>query len=364
MQNENLIVLEDRSAATGKERPWKDKKERSLKMAEAFQVAGLENKALRMCTCASSLVFNVVEGGLKLAHAMFCQVRLCPMCTWRRSLKIATQNKQIVTIANERRKLRWVFLTLTVKNVQGAELKSTINHMMQSWNRFMGYKRIKDSTIGWFRGLEVTRDTDRVITKERYSKNPKYYKSIGIKPGDKNPNFNTYHPHFHVLICVSTTYFSKKSEYIKQEEWTELWKKAAQLDYRPIVDIRPVKARHTKKSIFEVVSEVENAISEQKAVFEISKYPVKDTDIMNLDDIEESAEIVKILDHALDRKRLIAYGGILKDIKKELGLSDAESEDADLIHVEEDNKDEVAEEIEKVTAYWHYGLKEYVIRQD
>lgn len=283
------------------------------------------------------------------------------MCTWRRSLKIATQNKKIVTVANKRRKLRWIFLTLTVKNVQGAELKSTINHMMQSWNRFMGYKRIKDSVTGWFRGLEVTRDTDRVVTKERYSKNPKYYKSIGVKPEDKNPNFNTYHPHFHILICVSTTYFSKKGEYIKQEEWTELWKKAAQLDYRPIVDVRPVKAGHTKKSIFEVVSEIENAISEQKAVFEISKYPVKDTDIMNLDDVEESAEIVKILDHALDRKRLIAYGGILKDIKKELGLTDVESEDADLIHIEENNEDEVAEEIEKVTAYWHYGLREYVI---
>ncbi|GAA3332280.1 hypothetical protein ACFQDF_25465 [Ectobacillus funiculus] len=57
---------------------------------------------------------------------------------------------------------------------------------------------------------------------------------------------------------------------------------------------------------------------------------------------------------------MIAYGGILKDIKKELGLSDVEGDSADLVHIDE-SKDDVAEEVEKVTAYWHYGLKEYVI---
>lgn len=51
-------------------------------------------------------------------------------------------------------------------------------------------------------------------------------------------------------------------------------------------------------------------------MFEVSKYPVKDTDIVDLDDVEESAEVVKVVDGALQSKRLIAYGGLLKDIKK------------------------------------------------
>ncbi|MDA2627411.1 protein rep [Bacillus cereus] len=357
---DNLIVLSDVRESDGKERPWQDKKERSLKMADAFQEAGLEKKASRMCTCGNVLVFNKEQSGIKLAYAQFCQVRLCPMCTWRRSLKIATQNKQIVEVANERQRLRWIFLTLTIKNVEGQELKGTVKHLMKSWNRFMGYKRVEESNLGWFRGLEITRDKEKKISKKRYKKNPRYYDSIGVKAGDENPNYNTYHPHFHVLIAVPPNYFGKN--YIKQKEWTSLWKKAIQVDYNPIVDVRPVKARNKKKSIFDSIYEIENAIEEQNAVFEVSKYPVKDTDIVNLDDIEESADVVKVVDDALQYTRLIAYGGLLKDIKKELGLSDAEAEDTDLIQIDESQKDEIAEEIQQVTAYWHFGLKNYVLQ--
>ncbi|WP_223254305.1 protein rep [Halobacillus halophilus] len=29
--------------------------------------------------------------------------------------------------------------------------------------------------------------------------------------GSENPNYGTYHPHFHVLLCVPTSYFKKKN---------------------------------------------------------------------------------------------------------------------------------------------------------
>ncbi|WP_162883361.1 protein rep, partial [Serratia marcescens] len=84
-----------------------------------------------------------------------------------------------------------IFLTLTIKNVEGHELKDTIKHLMKSWNRFMGYKRIEDNNLGWFRGLEITRDKHKKISEQRYKKNPRYYDSIGVKAGDENPNYNT-----------------------------------------------------------------------------------------------------------------------------------------------------------------------------
>ena len=331
---DDVEVLSDVSA-TGKERPWKDKKERTMKMAEAFQLAGLEGKAARMASCGNVLVFNVMELGYHLAHAQFCQVRLCPMCTWRRSLKIANQNRQIVELANERQKLRWIFLTLTVRNVEGKELKSAIDHMMKSWHRFIGYKAVQDAVVGWFRGLEITRNTKA-----------------------KSKSFGTYHPHFHVLIAVRPSFFTHG--YIKQSEWADMWQKALQVDYTPITHVEVVKARRTKKNLIEIATEVQNAISEQKAIFEVSKYPVKDDDIIKDFNSKDTPEVVRTLDTALNRKRLIAYGGILKDIKKELGLSDVEGDSTDLVHIDE-SKDDVAEEVEKVTAYWHYGLKEYVI---
>ncbi|MED4631259.1 protein rep, partial [Bacillus pumilus] len=160
----------------------------------------------------------------------------------------------------------------------------------------------------------------------------------------------------HVLIPVKRSYFTGK-RYIKQAEWTSLWKRAMKLDYTPIVHVQRVKG---KKGIdAEVIEkEVRKEMEEQKAILEISKYPVKDTDVIRGNEVtEENLDTVYYLDGALSARRLIGYGGILKDIHKELNLTDAE--DGDLIRIEED-EDEVANETFEVMAHWHVGIKNYI----
>lgn len=251
------------------------------------------------------------------------------MCAWRRSLKIAYHNKLIVEEANRQYKPAWVFLTLTVKNVEGDHLKQTITDMMQGFRKLFQYKKVKSGTLGFFRALEIT----------------------------KNHEENTYHPHFHVLIPVKRSYFTGKS-YIKQAEWTSLWKRAMKLDYTPIVHVQRVKG---KKGIDAeaIEKEVREAMEEQKAILEISKYPVKDTDVIRGNEVtEENLDTVYYLDGALASRRLIGYGGILKEIHQELNLTDAE--DGDLIRIEED-EDEVANETFEVMAHWHVGIKNYIV---
>ncbi|KAE9894384.1 replication protein, partial [Enterobacteriaceae bacterium TzEc051] len=143
----------------------------------------------------------------------------------------------------------WIFLTLTVKNVEGNHLRQTITDMMQGYRKLFQYKKVKTGTLGFFRALEIT----------------------------KNHKENTYHPHFHVLIPVKRNYFGKS--YIKQAEWTSFWKKAMKLDYTPIIYVQRVKG---KKGIDveAIEKEVREAMEEQKAILEISKYPVKDTDVI------------------------------------------------------------------------------------
>jgi len=288
-------------------------------------------KAEKVSDCAECLAFrrDVETGRLRLYQAYFCKVRLCPMCAWRRSLKIAYHNKLIVEEANRQYKPAWIFLTLTVKNVEGDHLKQTITDMMQGFRKLFQYKKVKTGTLGFFRALEIT----------------------------KNHEENTYHPHFHVLIPVKRSYFTGKS-YIKQAEWTSLWKRAMKLDYTPIVHVQRVKG---KKGIDAeaIEKEVREAMEEQKAILEISKYPVKDTDVIRGNEVtEENLDTVYYLDDALSARRLIGYGGILKDIHKELNLTDAE--DGDLIRIEEDD-DEVANETFEVMAHWHVGIKNYII---
>lgn len=260
------------------------------------------------------------------------------MCNWRRSLKIAYQNKLIVEKANATESVTWLFLTLTVKNVEGHELKSTINDMMAAWNRFAGYVKFKKAVKGYFRALEVTKNRNR-----------------------KSKACGTYHPHFHVLLCVPKSYFKKKELYIQQDDWASMWQKALKIDYKPIVDVRKVKPKKEPVDALEVDLSVSKAIQEQNAILEVSKYPVKDTDVIRGDKVtKDNLETVLAFDDALARKRLIAYGGLLKQIHHELNLDDGE--DGDLIAVGEDN-DEIANGIFEVVAYWHVGLKNYVIQE-
>ncbi|MEK5071803.1 protein rep [Sporosarcina sp. FSL K6-1508] len=321
--------------AKGEERDWKGKKKRSILMAKHLEaVEALAKKAERMYDCGNYLVFKMKDGRLKLYQAYFCKVRLCPMCNWRRSLKIAFQNKKIVQAVNEREKVKWVFLTLTVRNVEGEELKPTMDQMTKAWNRFAGYARFKKSVRGYFRAMEVTRNWDK-----------------------ESEWYGTYHPHFHVLLAVPNDYFGRN--YIKQTEWTSMWQKAMQIDYKPIVHVAKVKPKKESPDFVEMEQEVRKTILEQNAIFEVSKYPVKDTDVIRGNKVtDENIQTVKDLDKALAYKRLISYGGILKEIHKELQLSDAE--DGDLIHIDDDS-DEVANGAVDVMAYWHVGLNNYVI---
>ncbi|MDV5129961.1 protein rep, partial [Bacillus amyloliquefaciens] len=101
-------ILEDKTA-TGKKRDWKGKKRRTNLMAEHYEALQKKigapyygKKAEKLSGCAECLSFkrDPETDKLKLYQAHFCKVRLCPMCAWRRSLKIAYHNKLIVEEAN------------------------------------------------------------------------------------------------------------------------------------------------------------------------------------------------------------------------------------------------------------------------
>ncbi|WP_420975118.1 protein rep [Bacillus thuringiensis] len=305
---------------------WDEKKKRNFNISKAYLDAKLEKKFLRVSTCANVLQFQQNQHGQKLAYAWFCKVRLCPMCSWRRSIKIANQNKQIVSIANQREPLRWIFLTLTTgKTVESKHLKNRIEHSMHSFNRFMKYNKIQKVVRGYFRGLEITKSK------------------------------NKYHPHFHVLLAVKPSYFG--GSYITKMQWGELWKKALKSNESVIVDIRTVKANKKYQQLSE------NAVQAfEAALLEVSKYPVKDTEFVK-GNRQENAVTVYTMDYALSNKRLIGYGGLLKQIRTELYFSHTEKKNTGILSLsDQDSTDPAAQQIEKITAYWHYGFRQYIVK--
>lgn len=298
-------------------------------------------KARRLESCAQFMEYTRADDGqLTLHKASFCRVRLCPMCQWRRSLKLGAQVRQVVEQANAAHIMetgapwRWLMVTFTVRNVEGVDLSAAIDRIHKGLNNMAKCKRWRGAVRGWLRATEVTHNTD-----------------------PHSGSYDTYHPHMHMLLCVPAAYFSGKG-YIRQKEWAELWGHYIGADYTPIVDVRPIKPEGGGR--LSDLPAGEQAAAMGKACAEVSKYAAKPADYIVPSDLSLSMSAVQVLDAMLDRRRMTSWGGLLKDIAKRLQLDDPES--GDLVHIDETaSADPVAEELASYVSYrWAVGARDYL----
>ncbi len=316
--NIKIEILKDVNK-DGKDNKWKERKKSTLDLADSYKRIG-SNKYYRVLDCSTFLEFRLaVDNSLKLSNANFCKVRLCPMCSWRRSLKIFGQVSRVMDHVEENYNYKYIFLTLTVKNCYGEDLRDTLDLMTKAFNKMNQRKAFKQAIKGYFRSLEITYNKDE----------------------------NTYHPHFHMILAVNDSYFKDTRIYLTQNDWTELWKSCLKVDYIPVVDVRKIKENKDKDF--------------GKVVAETAKYTVKAEDFLIRDErgnIQENLtdEVVEILDNALHRKRLTSFGFIFKEIHKELNLDD--SEDGDLTNTD---NEELREDLTNIILryQWNIGIKNY-----
>lgn len=238
--------------------------------------AEFERYAERMASCSGLLRFGwstIMETGetrLRLRSAQFCRVRHCPVCQWRRTLMWQARFYQALPkIVADWPTSRWLFLTLTVRNCAIDELGETLTAMNAAFKRMEKRKELSP-VKGWIRATEVTRGKD-----------------------------GSAHPHFHCLLMVSPTWFTK--HYVKQERWIELWRECLRVSYSPNVDIRTIK---TKSG--EVVANVAEQL--QSSVAETLKYSVKP------EDMAEDPDWFLELTRQLHKRRFISTGGALKNV--------------------------------------------------
>lgn len=314
----NQVALPAAEVLTDERFPWRERKMKTVRLADLYERIGYYAYAERARTCATWLQYQVSTGGdRRLSAANFCQLRLCPMCTARRAKKSALKLSKVLDMVEDKTGAMFLFLTLTMKNVSGDELPDALSQLTKGWYRLMDNRQIERSIPGWFRAIEITR------------------KGKG------------YHPHLHAILAVRPSYFSRKSEeYIRQDEWVARWRKALRVDYNPSVRIQVTKAR----------GEVSGG---HAATLEAAKYAVKDEEYIDPKlPIKTACEILKDYTDALHRRRLTAFGGWMKAAAVKL---DAEIEgDGDLVHVEDDTiREDVAELIE--TYNWNFGAGDYIL---
>ncbi len=282
-------------------RKWKERKTMSKQVAMLMRNYD-KSRAEKMYACGTYLKFwRVPDGSLKLHNANFCRERLCPMCQWRRSIKLGVQSDKVYKALNEKG-YRHIFVTLTLRNCKDVDLSHTIDHLLESLSRLKRTTAWKKAIKGTYRALEVT----------------------------YNKESDTYHPHIHMICTVEESYFSG-NDYLSKDKLIALWRRSAELDYDPSVSIEVVKQKPHQTIT--------------SACVELCKYPVKSAEIDNW-------HVLMTIDYALRGRKLIHWSGVVLQMRKLLEMDDVES--GNMIQMDGNALSEKA--LEEVIYVWRYGL--------
>jgi len=179
--------------------------------------------------------------------------------------------------------MRYIMLTLTVRNCSITDLRSTVDQMSKAWQRLSQRKSFP--ALGFVRSLEVTRGKD-----------------------------GSAHPHFHILLAVPPSYFGKN--YLSKDKWAALWQDAMRLDYKPVCDVRIVKPRKDKEPVLVEGMVIPDTIPDpmkvlMSAITETIKYTTKPADM-----VKEKLWLFEMVDQ-MRNVRALALGGIFKQFLKE-----------------------------------------------
>lgn len=172
--------------------------------------------------CSNYLEFLHLKDKTKhISYIESCHCSLCPSCNFFRS---RNNLKNMILILEDffsvpsNCNFPFVFLTLTVPDCAGSDLRNVIKSMNQAFNKFLGYKEIKDSVVGCSRSFEITINND-----------------------EDSESYGLFHPHFHVLLIMKKDYFlfhrcADDDIYMNKLQWLLLWQRALGLHkFRPTV---------------------------------------------------------------------------------------------------------------------------------
>lgn len=302
-------TIADKNEKSGRVTNWNEKKQMTNQFAELMTAAHKKYDAIisegqlhNVQHCADFLLFAVdANNKMRLRQANFCRHRLCPMCNWRRSLLIFGQTSEIARAIYDKHKkdgsgVRFIFVTLTIKNVPATSeaLQAVIGKMNAAFKQLVGKGRngvaasagFRKNLLGYMKAFEITYNHRR----------------------------KEFHPHIHALFEVRPEYF--KDGYISTRGWSKLWTELLKVDYQ-------------------VITYAEAVNNDRKAIAEVSKYPLKATDLIKIQRKKEAIDVLVELLNGVKNRRFVTYGGEMKQVRHDLKMQDVESDTADLTHADD-----------------------------
>lgn len=236
--------------------------------AEGEYSAGLRVRSDRVRNCSTMWGGLLCPscGKLERMRTFGCKDRFCPVCAARQSRVTAAQAVDVLRyiLTGDQ---RLVLVTLTVRNMPVSGLPAAIDTITGAWHSLRRYRRISRGLVGWARNIEIT----------------------------KNFAENTYHPHLHALAVVDSP------DLLIDGVWRAAWKRAANLDYVPISDVRTVDVA--------------------KGVSEVSKYVSKVVEILD-NPLGHSFDFISDVAPIVSGRRLRSYGGEWATVRRLLKMQD------------------------------------------
>lgn len=308
---------------------YTQKKKKNQVLVNYIQSLVSENSLELIKECNTFMMFVSDESleNKKQDKGNSCKNRFCPICAWKKARKDALALSIMMEYIKKEHEKDFIFLTLTTPNVTADKLHEEIKQYNKSFQKLVKRTEVKRIIKGYARKLEVTYDNHRIISKKMYQQRQAYYDKQGLRVGDNNPNYDTYNPHFHVLIAVDKSYFNNARLYIKRFRWLELWQQSTNNMDITQVDVRKVR---------------ENS---KKEVSELAKYSAKDSDYL------VDKHVFEVFYKSLKGKRLIVYSGLFKDALKKFKNGELD-------------KYKEIDQTEYVYALmYNWGKKDYVLKE-
>lgn len=307
------------------DKTFDDKKRLSEPIASLLRQSGYEKRAHRCERCGNFLGFQKLSEAVKgrqyrLAQANFCKDRVCPMCQWRRSLAWKARYwSQLPKLQEDYPSARFLFLTLTVKNPSLHDLRGTINQMNKAFAKLT--KRKQWPALGYHKALEITL---------------------------KDPFFP--HPHFHILMMVSSSYFGSSGGYVSQARWVDLWQSCLRVPYAPSVRVSAIKPdskvdRQMLDMQLKGQGDGKSKKSLKGSVKEVVKYVTKSSQVESL-----TPEQFQIYTEQIKGCQTQAMGGVFRDYFKD-------TDPDDLVHVDEDKL--ISDSVDEAPLIWFTWNQHY-----
>lgn len=251
-----------------------DKREEKKRLNEKFSnllktsdINMTEKTKYRIEDCGSFLEFISDKDleNYRLSNANFCNNRFCPHCSFNASRKNALKFEILLKYIKEKYNYSFLFLTLTSPNVKAEDLKSELDSYYKAFNSLVKRNRFKNISKGFIRKFEITYNKDR----------------------------DDYHPHYHIIISVNSSYFNESSCYISHSEWLQMWRECKKDLSITQVDIRRLNDNNLLNS-----------------VFEMSKYLSKDSDYLY------NREVFENFYRNLKGRRYLGFSGVFSEANK------------------------------------------------